>query len=207
MRRTRLNCAPTLSRLTPSLYLISISSLFSFLPLDTALFGLPAEGKRTGYKLKVNEQKRVENSTVVSISEEEADSIKIEPGCFLVSAEERHGDSWNITPVGYSLKQILFTGFDKNQNNSKESFFIINNTDRELAAVSLYIDYRTPDGRQLTRRFLRIACSIPAGQTRSISIPTWDTQRSFYYYQSRKSGKGGNPFDITFTPISYLLRQ
>lgn len=108
---------------------------------------------------------------------------------------------------GYSLDQVVFTGFDKNQSSSKESFFIINNTDRTLTAVTLYIDYRTPDGRQLHKQFLKLSCSIPPGETRKADIPSWDTQHSFYYLKSQKNRRHpGNPFDIRFDPVALYLR-
>ena len=107
---------------------------------------------------------------------------------------------------GYALDQIVFTGFDKNQNNAKESFFIINKTDRELTGVSLYIEYITPDRRQLHKRFLKLTCSIPAGETRKADIQSWDTQKSFYYYKSNPSKRKGNPFDVKFDIIAYYLR-
>lgn len=163
---------------------------------------LPLEGRKTGYKLKVGKERKEkqERNNGVIVSEEPGDSAEMVRGSFMVASDCKNCNN------GYSPDQVVFTGFDKAQSNSKESFFIINNTDRELTAVSLYIDYRTPDGRQLTRRFIRLSCAIPPGETRSVAIPTWDTQRSFYYHKSRKSGKGGNPFDVVFDPVAYYLR-
>lgn len=107
---------------------------------------------------------------------------------------------------GYRLDQIVFTGFDKTLRNGKESFFIINKTDRVLTGVTLYIDYRTPDGRQLTKRLLKLSCAIPPGETRKADVPTFDTQHSFFYVDSERPKRGGNPFTVTFDPVAFYLQ-
>ena len=122
------------------------------------------------------------------------------PGSFMVASQ------CEACNRGYRLNQIEFNGFDKLLKNGKESFFITNYTDRTLTGIALYIDYRTPDGRQLTKRFLKLSCRIPAGETRKADIPTFDTQRSFYYLRSERPKKGGNAFDVIFDPVAYYLQ-
>lgn len=106
---------------------------------------------------------------------------------------------------GYRLEQVVFSGFDKPGNSSTESFFITNNTDRTLSGVTLYIEYLTPDGRQLHKQFLRLNCNIPAGQTRKTDIKSWDTQRSFHYEKSAPSRRSA-PFAVRFDPVAFYLR-
>lgn len=161
------------------------------LTLCISLPYVTAEGRKTGYRMKKTEKKD---------SGATADSLEMVPGTFMVASQCPTCNN------GYKLGQIVFTGFDKNKNSSRESFFIINNTDRTLRRVTLYIDYRTPDGRQLHKRFISLTCDIPAGETRKADIDTWDTQRSFYYEKSTGSHKGGNPFTIIFDPIAYWLQ-
>lgn len=160
-----------------------------------------AGAQKIGYKMKVKEKKekttlKKEAGETTDGTEGDAEMVK---GSFMVASQCPSCNN------GYRLDQVVFTGFDKKQNNSKESFFIINNTDRRLTGVALYIDYRTPDGRQLNRQYLKLSCDIPAGETRKVDIKSWDTQRSFYYYKSKPSKNGGNPFDVTFDPICYYL--
>lgn len=107
---------------------------------------------------------------------------------------------------GYTLQQIRFTGFDKPQGSDTESFFITNETNRTMTAVTLYIEYLTPDGRQLHKKFLRLSCDIPPGETRKADIRSWDRQNSFYFIKSRPGRNPGNPFDVRFDPIAYYLR-
>lgn len=107
---------------------------------------------------------------------------------------------------GYRLDQLVFSGFDKKLNSGTESFFITNNTDRILTSVTLYIEYLTPDGRQLNKKFYRLSCNIPAGETRMADIKSWDTQHSFYYVNSAPARGGGSPFTVRFDPIAYYLQ-
>lgn len=164
-----------------------------------------AFARKKGYKLKTETGKTDKNRKSSDISavetiEPDTTSQEMVAGSFMVASQCRNCNN------GYRLDQVVFTGFDKNQGNSKESFFIINNTDRTLTGVSLYIDYRTLDGRQLHKRFFKLSCNIPAGETRKADIPTWDTQRSFYYHKSKPAKHPGNPFEVIFDPIAYYLR-
>lgn len=107
---------------------------------------------------------------------------------------------------GYTIDQISFAGYDKPQTSSEESFFITNSTDRVMTAVTLYVDYRDLQGRQLTRRFLKISCNIPPGETRQVSAKSWDRQKTFYYEKSTQARRGGQPFTVIFDPVAYYLR-
>lgn len=107
---------------------------------------------------------------------------------------------------GYRIDQIAFSGYDKKISSSSESFFITNNTDRTLTAVTLYIEYLTPDGRQLHKRFYKLGCNIPAGETRKADIKSWDTQHSFYFVKSTPAKGKGAPFTVKFDPIAFYLR-
>ncbi len=106
---------------------------------------------------------------------------------------------------GYRLDQVTFSGFDKPGRSSKESFFITNHTDRTLSGISLYIDYLTPDGKQLHKRWIRLNCHIPPGETRKADISSWDSQRAFHYIQSQDT-RTSSPFTVIFDPVAYYLR-
>lgn len=107
---------------------------------------------------------------------------------------------------GYRISQISFAGYDKPQSSSTESFFITNNTDRTMTGITMYVEYLTTDGRQLHKRFVRLVCDIPPGETRRADMSSWDTQKSFYYEKSASSRRGGTPYTVIFDPISFYLR-
>lgn len=158
-----------------------------------AIFCSPAgmSAHKKGYRLNYDKRE------AVTEQKEEA----MTKGSFMVASQCTDCNN------GYTLQQVTFSGYDKPQQSSVETFFITNNTDRTLTGVNLYIDYRMPDGRQLTRRFFRLSCKVPAGETRTAEIPTWDKQRSFVYEKSQASSKHpGTPYSITFDPIAYYLQ-
>lgn len=100
------------------------------------------------------------------------------------------------------LKNILITGYDKKPRSSKESMFVTNRTDKDITRLSLNIDYRTPSGMQLHRRTVSIPCRLPAGETRQVTIDSWDTQHSFYYYKSDRGKINASPYTVVITPVT-----
>lgn len=97
---------------------------------------------------------------------------------------------------------VDFAGFDKPTASSRESFFIINNSDSTISAIDVNINYYTMDGRQLHARRQRLEITIPPRQTRSCDIPSWDKQHSFHYYLSLEAKRGSYPFDVKITPTA-----
>lgn len=174
------------------------------------IFTVPqiVEARKIGYKVRGTEKINKTNTRNKTQRVNDIDAIDITPadtvgmmvdGSFMVAS------FCETCNNGYRLDQIRFSGFDKTLRNSKESFFIRNLTDKTLKGVVLYIDYRTPDGRQLTKRFLKLSCAIPPGETRKADIPSFDTQHSFYYADSEHPKRGGNPFRVFFDPVAYYL--
>lgn len=159
--------------------------ILSFLTLAS----LPVEAKKTGYKLSVEKQ-----------SKAEMNSQEISKGSFMVASHCRDCNN------GYTISQIIFTGYDKPQNSSTESFFIMNNTDRTLTGINLYIEYFTTDGELLTKRYVKLSCNIPPGERRIAEVESWDKQHSFHYCNSRHAKGGSTPYTVSFDPISFYLR-
>lgn len=108
---------------------------------------------------------------------------------------------------GFRLDQLSFFGFDKQLNSRQESFFIRNNTDRTLKGIAVYITYTTPAGNMLHKRYLKLNCEIPAGETRKADIDSWDTQKSFFYVKSAVPKRRATPFDVKFDLIAYYLEK
>lgn len=159
--------------------------------IAAALFLCPPamDARKTGYRLKTEKPDKASQETE-----------KMSKGSFMVASQ--CSDCNN----GYDIKGVGFSGYDKPLKSSKETFFITNRTDRTMSGVTLYIDYRTPDGRQLDKRFVRLSCLIPAGETRSVDIDSWDKNKNFYYYKGTVPAKGGNPYAVIFDPVCYYLK-
>lgn len=164
------------------------------LSLSIALLSVAGLSKKTS--LKLNATAESERKGASAIQDEE-----MTRGSFMVASHCRDCNN------GYKIDQISFSGFDKPKASAAETFFITNHTDRLLSGVTLYIDYRTQDGRQLNKRFVKLSCNIPAGETRLASVKSWDTQHSFRYVDSEPSRNDrSTPFTVVFDPVAYWLR-
>lgn len=137
--------------------------------------------------------------TTVKITPEHSKKENI-TGTFIVNGENS-GES-----NGYSLNQIVVTGYDKPTSSETESFFVTNKTDCTLASVNLTIEYLTCDSIPMHKRPLFLHCDIPAGETRKIDVKSWDRQKSFHYEKSRESRRGSTPYIVIITPDSCYLR-
>ena len=103
-----------------------------------------------------------------------------------------------LDPNAVSLK-----GFSKRASDSKESFFITNNTSHRMSAVRLLLRYTTMDGEMLTQRTVTVPVSLKPGETRVVSIKSFDVQRLFYYYAGPKPRKQATPFKVAFRLTGY----
>ncbi len=79
---------------------------------------------------------------------------------------------------------VSLSGYDKPLRSRKESFFVSNHSQHALSALNLTIDYFDTSERRMHSRTLTIDVDIPAGDTRKVDIPSWDTQLTFYYRDS-----------------------
>lgn len=107
---------------------------------------------------------------------------------------------------GYSLDQVVYSGYDKPLTSDKETLFITNNTDRELTAISFYIKYFDANDRQIHKAFHSLDVSIPPGETRMVSFRSWDVQNSFRYKNSRDSRRDSYTYTIELDPVSIYLK-
>lgn len=142
--------------------------------------------RKTGYRLKGDNKELKESGEMVK-------------GSFMVASNCPDCNK------GYRIEQISFSGFDKPATSSRESFFIHNSTDRTLSGVSLYIEYLNAEGEQLHKRWLKLDCNIPPGETRQALIESWDKQKSFHYLKSRAT-HDSEPFSVKFDPVALYLR-
>lgn len=109
--------------------------------------------------------------------------------------------------VAVSADSVLdIVGYDKPLRSRKESLFITNRSGRHLEKAELLLNYRDMEGRQLHQVTRWVECDIPAGETRQVTFPSWDTQLSFYYHLSRPPRSGSvTPFDVTCRPLRLIL--
>lgn len=162
----------------------------------------PGAARKISLKLKAGNKK---TDTEQTMKQDMGPAKKLDTGLTMKRGSFMVASQCEDCNNGYTISQIAFSGFDKPGSSSMESFFITNRTDRTMSGVSLYIEYLTPDGRQLHKRYVKLDCNIPAGETRKCDIKSWDTQRSFHYELSAASRRS-SPFTVRFDPVAFYLR-
>ena len=121
------------------------------------------------------------------------------PVAVLESADDLLPDSLlTVDPAAVTLK-----GFAKRASDTKESFFITNNTSHRMSAVRLLLRYTTMGGEMLTQRVVNVPVSLRPGETKLVSVKSFDVQRLFYYYAGPQPRKQATPFKVAFRLTGY----
>ena len=104
----------------------------------------------------------------------------------------------DIDPNAVTLK-----GYSKRASDSKESFFITNNTGHRMSAVRLMLRYSTMQGELLTQRTVTIPVRLKPGETKLVEVKSFDVQRLFYYYAGPQPRKQATPFQVAYRLTGY----
>lgn len=96
---------------------------------------------------------------------------------------------------------IDINGYDKPLRSRRETFFATNNGAQSVGAIAFTIRYYDNQRRMLHSASHNVKTDIPAGETRQISIPSWDQQFAFYYIRSSvpNGANAVTPYDVTVT--------
>jgi len=104
-----------------------------------------------------------------------------------------------------SRDSIQVSGYDKPLRTSRETMLVTNATSRTLDGMAITLSYTDMQGRRLHERTDTLHTSIPAGDTRMIHLPTWDTQHSYYYHRGKPPRTANvTPYDIR-CKINFIL--
>lgn len=105
---------------------------------------------------------------------------------------------------------VRLTDFNKTTASRVESLMITNISETDtVRAVTVDIDYKNLQGRQLNRRIVTFEVTVPPGETRHASVASWDRQQLFYYKNTPPARKTQRTtaFDITIEPVSIILAR
>ena len=95
---------------------------------------------------------------------------------------------------------VRFSGYEKTNPSTKETFFATNNLggDSTITALEVVITYFDLEGRQLHERTELLKCLIPPGETRALSLRSWDANHAFHYYLSTPPrSRRSSPFKVS----------
>lgn len=98
---------------------------------------------------------------------------------------------------------VTLKGYSKRASDSKESFFITNNTNHRMSAVRLLMRYTTMNGEMLTQRTVNVPVNLKPGETKLVSIKSFDVQRLFYYYAGPQPRKQATPYKVAYRLTGY----
>ena len=112
-------------------------------------------------------------------------------------------DLQSDTVAGLDPNAVTLKGFSKRASDSKESFFITNNTDHRMSAVRLLLRYTTMSGEMLDQRTVTVTVNLKPGETKLVSVKSFDVQRLFYYYAGPQPRKQATPFQVAFRLTGY----
>lgn len=106
-----------------------------------------------------------------------------------------HLDTVVVAP-GEHLLDI--NGYDKPLRSRRETFFATNNSDRAVAALAFTITYLDGSNRKMHAASHHSATSIPARETRQLSLRSWDVQNAFFYRRSTVPQRAdqATPYDV-----------
>ncbi len=104
----------------------------------------------------------------------------------------------DIEPNAITLK-----GFSKKASDSRESFFVTNNTNHRISHVRILMRYMQMNGEMLHERVATVEVDLKPKETRLVAIKTFDVQRLFYYYAGPKPRKSATPFKVAFRLVGY----
>ena len=98
---------------------------------------------------------------------------------------------------------VTLKGYSKRASDSRESFFVTNNTNHRISHVRLLMRYMQMNGEMLHERIATVEVDLKPKETRLVSIKTFDVQRMFYYYAGPKPRKNATPFKVAFRLVGY----
>ena len=111
-------------------------------------------------------------------------------------------DSVDIV-AGVDPDGIVMKGFSKRASDSKESFFLTSRLRHRISSVRLLLRYSTMDGNVLHERRVVVPVDLKPGETKLVSVKTFDVQHVFYYYGSGKPRKSATPFKVAYRLTGY----
>ncbi len=170
--------------------------LLSIMTALCAVFYVPA--KKTQLKLKSPGQKSVVNG-------------KNARGRGKSGSPEVNGSNCSVEADSLLFEsisgKIMYSGFDKPYNSRTESFLITNSSDTNISGVTVQLTYNDMSGRMIHSRTENIMVDVPAGETRYVSVKSFDTNSTLYYKNSKAPRKGGQPFNVTISTVSIYVPE
>lgn len=96
----------------------------------------------------------------------------------------------------YGVDAIEISGYDKPTSSDVETMFVKNNTDRNIVGLELELVYMDLQGNQLHERTEVTDDQIGCDKRVAITLRSWDKQKSYHYFRSRKAKRASTPYRV-----------
>lgn len=113
------------------------------------------------------------------------------------------------TIVNPGRETIELSRYDKPLRSRRETFFALNRTEGRVVGLAVTITYFDTAGHQIHAASQSVATDIPAGESRLVSLRSWDTQQSFYYTGSGAPARAtrATPYTVQLHPDTLLVQK
>lgn len=102
---------------------------------------------------------------------------------------------------------IIVSGYSKTVSDAYESFYVTNKTPFRLSRLILKFVYTYAGSEEILHEQVYEAdCDIPSGETRQLSVHTFDRQHQLYYEGSRRPRRPATPFALSYEVVAYDVR-
>lgn len=111
-------------------------------------------------------------------------------------------EEYSATIKGDTIKNtdtdiLKISGYDKPLSSHYETFFVTNKGEQAIVGINITFNYFDNKNRQLHSETRNVNCMIPPGETRQLSLSSWDKQNAFYYYRSPQPHRQATPYSVT----------
>lgn len=142
-------------------------------------------------------------AAVMAVSAQRTTSRRLRPA--ELTAEPIAELALDTLSLAADTAAVRFYGYEKTLRATRETLFITNNTPREASEVRFTIRYLDAAGREIHRRRVVKRAELPAGKTVRLDIPSWDTQKTYYYRGGPRPRVSATPYTVAITPDTLIL--
>ena len=110
-----------------------------------------------------------------------------------------------LTPhIPFTPMAVSMHGYSKRLGDAKESFILRNETHNyHISRVVLKIQYTTEDGTLIHSREECLECNLQPGSTQIVTIKSFDSNKSYYYYTMPPKRASGTPYRVQYDVLRY----
>lgn len=110
-----------------------------------------------------------------------------------------------LTPdIPFTPMAVSMHGYGKRLSDARESFILRNETHNyRISQVLLKIVYMTEQGGEIHRRDVMVDCDILPGKSQTVTINSFDKNKSYYYYSTPPRRAVGTPYKIKYDVLRY----